>query len=42
MWDVLADGAGVVILFLLLLALQKSGRKGKRIYFLLAGRSRQK
>lgn len=40
MWDVLADGVGVVILFLLLLALQKAGSRGKRIYFLLAGSSR--
>ena len=42
MWDVLADGVGVVILFLLLLALQKAGSRGKRIYFLLAGSSSQK
>ena len=38
--DVLADGVGVVILFLLLLALQKAGRKGKWVYSLLAGSSR--
>ena len=40
LWDLLADGVGVVILFLLLLALQKAGSRGKRIYSLLAGNSR--
>ena len=35
-WDLLADGVGVGLLFLFLLALQKAGSQGKRLYSLVA------
>ena len=37
LWDLLADGVGAAMLFLFLLALQKAGSKGKRVYSLLEG-----
>jgi VanZ family protein len=39
LWDLLADGVGAAILFLVLLALQKAGNTGKRIYSFLVGNS---
>ncbi len=39
LWDLLADGVGAVVLFLFLLALQRAGNTGKRLYSLLGGRS---
>ena len=37
LWDLLADGVGPALLFLVLLALQKAGDKWRRIYSLLEG-----
>jgi VanZ family protein len=39
--DLLADVGGVVLLFLILWALQRSGRRGAEIYRLLAGEQRK-
>jgi VanZ family protein len=39
--DLLADVGGVVLLFLILWALQRSGRRGAEIYRLLAGEQRE-
>jgi len=39
LWDLLADGVGAALVFLVLLLLQKSGNRGMHIYNLLAGQS---
>lgn len=39
--DLLADAGGVVLLFLILWVLQRSGRRGAEIYRLLAGEQRE-
>ena len=39
LWDLLADGVGAALPFLVLLLLQKSGNRGKQLYSLLAGQS---
>ncbi len=41
LWDLLADGVGAAIPFLILLALQKAGNKGKKLYSLLGGNSQR-
>ncbi len=41
LWDLLADGVGAAMLFLVLLLLQKTGNKGKRLYSLLEGHSQR-
>ncbi len=41
LWDLLADGVGAAMLFLVLLALRKTGKIGKRLYSLLVGNSQR-
>jgi len=41
-WDMLANGVGVAMLFLILLALQKAGNKGKRVYSVLEGSDKKR
>jgi len=41
LWDLLADGVGAAILFLVLLALRKTGNVGKKLYSLLMGNSQR-
>ena len=39
--DLVADACGVIVLFLIIWILQRSGERGAKIYRLLAGRKRQ-
>ena len=41
LWDLLADGVGAAMLFLVLLALRKAGKTGKQLYSLLVGNSQR-
>jgi VanZ family protein len=41
LWDLLADGVGAAMLFPVLIALQKAGNTGKRLYSLLVGNSQR-